>query len=155
MTAMSEIDITFATHNTEELHPPRRLSQAERKLLDRLLSVDFEAHDKVREQLERVQVGAVCTDCPTIWFEPGPLPRELIIERRGKPLQGIVSCELEGGDRDGVPISVLLHVYGGHLDKLEVVRADGKPILEMPGAENFDVICSQRPPDGAVGPPTC
>jgi hypothetical protein len=44
---------------------------------------------------------------------------------------------------------VLLHVIEGRLAELEVFRADGKPIIQMPPAENFQFV--EQPLLGSMG----
>ena len=94
---------------------PLDLNSDERALLEFLLTAEFPGRSELLDQAQHVQaVGDCDCGCGTI---------DLGVEGRVVPAQaheGLVPVEAYG-ERNGVPLEVLLFVRGGLLSSLEIV----------------------------------
>jgi len=114
----------------------RPLREDERRLLERLLDDHpFEGRDQLREQLEWT------TARPIAEYRDNYGSIELHVSD-GPPSSGRRRVPVEGEyrDDDGIPVWLLLHVSReGFLRELEIVRADGKPLISPPAPERLEV----------------
>jgi hypothetical protein len=112
---------------TADLRP---LSEAERAIITRLLSLDFPGRDGLAEQLRSASVRPV--------DEYG----SLAIETSGRPasVHKRIPVEAEGRDEDGVAVYLLLHVVDGLASELEIYKADGSPLLRKVDASSLQVF---------------
>ena len=109
----------------------RPLAEEERKLIKRLLELNFEGRDALAQQLatataKRLENGALILEIP----ESAPLA----------VVRGRVPVEAEGVDEDGVRLHFLLHVVAGRLAELELYRDDGQRIRSIPEAAGLRVF---------------
>lgn len=118
------------TERTSE-EPLRELTDLERGYLERLLTVDFPGREQVAKQLESVVARRI--------DEEGSV--ELVTQSsESANVTKRVPVEGESSDADGVPIYFLLHVVESQVRELEIYKADGSPIKQMPAPEQVDVI---------------
>jgi Domain of unknown function (DUF6984) len=95
----------------------RELTEYETSLLNRMLENDFPGRDELRAQVEDCLVETVESygdDYGSIRFKAG-------VEAPG-PGWHNVAVTATAMDRDGIPISYLLHVIDGSLLELEIVK---------------------------------
>jgi hypothetical protein len=113
--------------------PFREINNYERNLLKKILTFAFEGKEEIRQQLANAKVRTleVGDNYGSIEFEINPAAKKVVTTQR-------VPIELEGYDKDSVPISILLHVANGIVDELEIFKADGTPIAIFPSAEDFN-----------------
>lgn len=102
----------------------------ERKLLARLLSVDFQGRSAIIDQLRDAQVRTI--------DEFGSLE---ILSTSGphSEVKQSVPVEATGADSDGVEVYALLHVHNGRVQELERYKADGSPIKVWPPADELEI----------------
>jgi len=99
----------------------RRLTDAERTIGERLLSQDFPGRDELLVQWRQ------CRAC-TI-DEDGGLAF-MVDDSAAAPVSCRIPVEARYVDRDGMEVSVLLHVVAGKLNELEIYRSDSKRIID-------------------------
>ena len=114
----------------------RALQDGERRLLETLLDHhDFGGRDQLRGQLESTTARLI----PEYQDSYGSI--ELLVSS-GTPSSGHLRVPVEGQylDDDGIPVWLLLHINGeGFMCELEIVRADGKPLIFTPSPERLEV----------------
>jgi hypothetical protein len=118
------------SHQTSE-EPLRPLTSIERSYVERLLTVDFPGREQIAEQLQSVLARRIDAE-GSIEFVPQSSVRADVMKR--------VPVEGESADVDGVPIYFLLHVVESQVRELEIYKADGSPIKQMPPPEHVDVV---------------
>ena len=116
---------------TSEEQSLRELTSLERRYLDRLMSAEFPGREQVSEQLRSV-LGRRIDDAGSIELVPQGKVHANVTKR--------VPVEGESADVDGVPIYFLLHVVDGQVRELEIYKADGSSIAQMPAPEQIEVI---------------
>lgn len=138
--------ITFGSekHHMEELLCPRPLSGWEETIIDRIVGCATGERNALHSQLRTASVVGECRHCPTVWLKVDAASSQPLRSARGELRFGIASCESEGRDLDGMPISILLHLNGGLVSELEVFRGDSEPLLAMPRPEPLNIV---RPDD--------
>lgn len=109
----------------------RQLTSKERALLGVLLSAPFEGRDDVVRQLQTATVTEI-DDSGSLEFHVSSPARANVRHR--------VPVSAEAPDLDGVPVAALLHVVDGKVKELEIYKADGSPIEQMPEPGDFDVF---------------
>lgn len=114
----------------------RPLQDDERRLLETLLNHHpFDGRDQLREQLESTTARLI----PDYHDNYGSI--ELHVSN-GPPSSGRYRVPVEGQylDDDGIPVWLMLHINReGFLCELEIVRADGKPLISIPRPERLEV----------------
>ena len=111
---------------------PRKLTFIESAFLKRMLDYDFEGKEVINEQiLSAKAIGLNSVDK----FGSISLSTKSKVKAR---VSSRVPIELEGKDKDGVPIAVLLHVIDGSIAELEIYKADGSPIIHLPPIVEFE-----------------
>lgn len=122
--------------NGEQAGAFRPLEDNERRLLEALLDHHpFNGRDQLREQLGSTTARLI----PEHHDNYGSI--ELRVSS-GPASSGRYRVPVEGqyADADGIPVWLLLHVNReGFLCELEIVRADGKPLIHGPTAERLEV----------------
>jgi hypothetical protein len=103
----------------------RPLTDHERQLVEKLLSVEFPGCEVLRAQLKTARVSTIDQDGSLEFRVSGPPAN---VEQR-VPTEGYYFDAEGAGQRPAVHL--LLHVVGGMLNELEVYKDDGSPI-EMP-----------------------
>ena len=121
-------------HHTVPVRPPRPLTEHERQIADRLLSIQFPGREGLQQQLATAHIDGLCScGCPSIIFSvPDSVP-SADVKRR-------IPVEAEVPDKDGVTIHILLHVQDGKLRELEFYRDDGEPIIAVPDPGGLHVF---------------
>lgn len=109
----------------------RESSEAERKLLARLLEVNFPGKIAVESQIEQVRVRTI-DENGSLELSPQAGIRAEVARR--------VPVEGEFPDADGVTIHVLLHVVKGFVAELEVYKEDGSQVIKMPPADALQLM---------------
>ena len=114
----------------------RPLRNEERRLLEALLDHHpFDGRDQLREQLESTTarlIGEYHDNYGSIELRVSNGPSSSA--RRRVPVEG------QYLDHDGIPVWILLHINReGFLCELEIVRADGKPLISTPEPERLEV----------------
>jgi len=135
------VEFMWDKHMNYAIDPPRELNDWERAVLDRLLSVPFPGHEAGVTQLPELRVDIACSHCPSVWFVKDVPATRPVVGPDGKPLVGILPCELEGHDVDGMYMSVLVHVRNGFLRGIDAFRGDLKPFWEIPDPARLDIVC--------------
>lgn len=114
----------------------RPLQDDERLLLETLLNHHpFDGRDQLREQLESTTARPI----PEYQDNYGSI--ELHVSN-GPPSGGRYRVPVEGQylDDDGIPVWLMLHVNReGFLCELEIVRADGKPLISASLPERLEI----------------
>ncbi len=111
----------------------RNLTEAELILLKRLLEAPMD--DDEREKLMGQLADCLVREVQEYNDNYGSIEFEC-----ARPLgEHYTVAEAHGKDSDGADVYILLCVSNGELHEMEVVRADGRPLLNMPSAEDFDV----------------
>jgi len=102
---------------------PRKLSDYEKKLLERLLSNDFAGRDPVAAQIEDALVRQLdAHGCLDFEVSAGPPA----FTRFRVPVEG------EFEDEDGITIHVLLHIVNHRVKTLEIYKEDLSEVRRMP-----------------------
>ena len=118
----------------------RPLAEAERALLLRVVQGIESGFAELRAQLEHARVVGVCEcGCRTLALEVERVAPPACVARR-------LPLEAEAVDADG-PVWVAVRVADGYLRQLDIMRADLRPLTEIPPAASiivFDV------PAGAI-----
>jgi hypothetical protein len=112
----------------------RGLKTNEKAILERLLQDSFRGRDEIRAQVAQSRVREIAEykdNYGSLEFEVMGGPKAAVAER--VPVDGMAL------DADGVPIEFLLHVVDGVLRELEIVKADGSPIVRRPQAADLTV----------------
>ncbi len=112
----------------------RKLTVEERKLLTKLLQVEFTGHETLILQLEGVVVEEL---------GPPNAPYLRLVVSDDAPLADVarrVPIEAVAPDADGMTIHFLVHVLEGRLSELEIFREDSKEILSVPPADAVQVL---------------
>ncbi len=129
-------DIMKSSMNGEKAPAFRALQDDERKLLETLLDHHrFEGRDQLRGQLDSTTARLISESQDNY----GSI--ELHVSN-GPPSSGRYRVPVEGQylDADGIPVWLLLHVNReGFMCELEIVRADGKPLISTPTPERLEV----------------
>jgi hypothetical protein len=108
--------------------PPswRKLTEAERRLLDRLLSNPFAGRDELATQVELATISRIDSEGRLQFRTTGP---DAPVAQR-VPVEG---SYLDGStDPFGPAVHLLLHVVNGRLHELEVYKDDGSDIVVGP-----------------------
>lgn len=106
--------------------PPRDFTPEETSVIEKLLCVEFEGRNALKEQLNHTKVIGNCScGCRSILLSSGSLAPMLSPSQR-------IPVEMESMDDDGVPVLFLLHVIEGYVSELEVFRADSEPLIKIP-----------------------
>jgi hypothetical protein len=113
-----------------KLSKPRDLSSDELKILNKMLSVEFEDKDIIINQLNTAKVISYCScGCRTIDIQvDNNLP--------GYDYKIRVQIELKTLSKNGIPIIASIHIVNGYICELEVYRADSKQIDEDINLDN-------------------
>ena len=101
----------------------RPLLVAERELLQRLLSADFEGAQGLSRQLRGTVVQSIDHNGSLRIRSLDATP--VLVARR-------IPVEASYADADGVTVHVLVHVIGGLLEELEVFREDSGDVMVAP-----------------------
>jgi hypothetical protein len=106
------------------LKESRELSITEWKILNKMMSVDFDGKDILLIQLKTARVISYCPcGCQTVDIQVSKNSPKYEYTKR-------VPVELKVFSEDKVPIIASLHVVNGYISELEIVRADSKEINE-------------------------
>ena len=119
----------------EKPAPFRPLRDDERRLLERLLSHRFDGQDQLRGQLESTTARLI------VEYKDNYGSIELHVSN-GPPSSGRYRVPVEGQylDDDGIPVWLMLHIdHEVFMCELEIVRADGKPLISTPRPERLEV----------------
>jgi len=114
----------------------RPLQDDERRLLETLLDHHpFDGRDQLREQMEWTTARLI------LEHQDNYGSIELHVSK-GPASNGLYRVPVEGQclDDDGIPVWLLLHINReGFMCELEIVRADGKPLMSTPKPECLEV----------------
>ena len=112
----------------------RELTDWERQVLDRLLSVSFEGSEELRRQIPVVRVTAHPErDLPSVGLRVDHIRAPAARSDLRVPVQAI------GKDADGMEILFLLHVDRGYIRELEIFRGDSGGIQAVPPPQTLVV----------------
>jgi hypothetical protein len=98
----------------------RRITEREKRLVERLLSGTFEGAEELRSQLTDARVRTL-DESGSIEFAPCSAGAPSAVSQR-------VPAEGEVVDTDGVVIHVLVHVIDGLIRELELHKEDGSAV---------------------------
>ena len=108
----------------QKLNIPRKLYEDEWKILNKMLSVDFDGKDAIADQLKTAEVICYCScGCKTIDIQVDENMPSYEYEKR-------VPVGLKTISTDGVPIIASIHIVNGYICELEIYRADSEKIEE-------------------------
>lgn len=102
----------------------RKPSDRERKILERLVYLDFTGTQALRNQLDGILVRSLddSDNYGSIELRASDSKKAEVSQR--------IPVEAHAQDKDGVKIEALLHIRDGMLHELEFLKSDGSPILE-------------------------
>jgi hypothetical protein len=104
----------------------RKLTEAEKRVLDRLLSSPFAGREELAAQADRATVSRIDREGSLQFRTVGPLaPVSQRVPVEGRYLDG-------SDDPLGPAVNLLLHVVDGRLHELEVYKDDGNDIVVGP-----------------------
>jgi len=123
----------------------RALSDDERRLLDFLLSAEFEGRDALRRQAASARTaGTSCTcGCPSFYLNPD---RSLA----SAPVTERVPVEAHGRDPGGHLVGVLLFVDDGYLSELEVFGYESPEFAGLPRPDDLEISQWGKPDEDGV-----
>ncbi len=121
--------------NPNTIDPPRELRADERAVLEKLLSIHFPGVEALRQQIPYTRVREECgCGCPSVWLD---------VDRAQAPqaeTDGSVPVEaFAPAPDDSTLIWIMLHVWEGFLDELELVPPEEDSPFPMPRAESLQV----------------
>lgn len=102
-------------------------------LLRQLLQDDFHGREELRAQLNHVKLISL----DDISGDGSGVIELIVTDGPPAEVESRLVAEVTATDKDSVPISALLFVDDGKLHLLDIYRADGNPIVQMPSAEEF------------------
>ena len=116
--------------NPGTIDPPRELRVDERAVLEKLLSVDFPGVEELRLQIPHTRVRDECgCGCPSVVFT---------VDKTAAPPAAVeTNIPVEGFARPW--IHIMLFVWEGFLDELEVMGSRGKFPKRLPDAESIEL----------------
>jgi hypothetical protein len=118
---------------------PRRLSDAERRILAALLGPEFDGVRALREQAEAAEVVGRCDcGCPTVELRTGGPPAVALHQRRLSPVEGRIASA-----NDEPPGEILLFLEDGRLASMEFVYYTSVPPDVWPDLDKVTVIQRQ------------
>lgn len=101
-----------------ELEKPRELCADERKVLNKMLSVEFKGKSIILRQLKTAKVVSYCPcGCKTVDIQVNLNSPQYKCMKR-------VPVELRTLSKPGIPIIASIHVINGYVNELEIYRAD-------------------------------
>ncbi len=104
----------------------RKLTEAEKRVLDRLLSSPFAGREELAAQADRATVSRIDREGSLQFRTVGPLaPVSQRVPVEGRYLDG-------SDDPLGPAVNLLLHGVDGRLHELEVYKDDGNDIVVGP-----------------------
>jgi CBS domain containing-hemolysin-like protein len=106
----------------------RKLTDSERRVVDRLLAEDFPGRVAIIEQINQSLVRQIDED-GSLEFDGGAGP--IAVSKFRIPVEG------EAEDVDGVPIHILLHVVDGRVKELEIYKDDSSTPIKIPEPEEI------------------
>ena len=112
----------------------RELTEAERKLLEWLITNGTDDAPAYASQLPQVKVVGCCKcGCPSL---------DLAVGGKRSRTHGIstVLAEVGGHSPEGVPVIVILHACEGEISLLEVVSTDETREFSLPTPEMIDEV---------------
>lgn len=113
---------------TDKSRSWRKLTEAEQRVLERLLSSPFAGRDELAVQADRASVSRIDRAGSLQFRTVGPsAPVSQRVPVEGRYLDG-------SDDPLGPAVHLLLHVVDGHLHELEVYKDDGSDIVVGPFA---------------------
>jgi hypothetical protein len=114
-----------------KLPDARKVNNAERSILNRILELPFPGSETIAEQLRNFLVVPI-DDNGSLDFliEDGPKAR----------VHNSVPVEAEAEDIDGTTIHLLLHVIEGITRGLEVYKDDSSRVIRMPEPSEFRIF---------------
>jgi hypothetical protein len=126
------------TDRWRRVEPPRSLNKWEQQILSKLLSAPFEGHEELRAQIGEARVYEESPSDPSVmlWVDPSTPGAKA---SDGGPRSGVVPFELFSRTAGDVPIWALLDTRDGRLYYLDVQRADGVPLQELPEPTNMQL----------------
>ena len=115
----------------------REMGGSERRILDKLLSVEFPGRDELRVQAATALVSPIGADgVPAFVFkidDEAPLAA----------VRGRIPVEALSNAIPGKVVHCLLHVVDGRLSELEFFREDGTQIKKLPNADDLIVSANR------------
>ena len=108
----------------------RPLTPAERAIIEKLFEAEFPGRDELRLQLKSAVAKQLLQD--------GTLELRCL-EGPAAPVKFRLAVEGYMTDSDGVPIFVMLFADRGYMSLLEIAKADGSQIIDMPTAATITV----------------
>jgi hypothetical protein len=109
----------------------RTLSETERQLLERLLSVDVPGRPELLLQVKEALVKPIDGN--------GSL-RFVIKSDVVAPVARRIPVEAQCQDNDGMWIHALLHVVNGKISELEIYKDDSSPVIKRPTRDEWDLV---------------
>ena len=100
----------------------RKLTELEKKIINKLLSSHFEGNELLQKQLINCEASNTNDDDNYGSIYLHPLSDHPALVNLRVPVEGLAA------DSDGGTINILLHVEDGFLNELEIVKLEGTPI---------------------------
>ena len=113
----------------------RKLNTIETEIFNKLLERDFPGADEIKDQIKNCE-AKIIRDYNDNWgsIEIRTNSKKMADVESRIPVQGILY------DSDGVPIEVFLHVIGGFINELEIVKVGQSPMKTIPDVKNMKVV---------------
>jgi hypothetical protein len=115
----------------------RQLTDLERDILNKLLSLPFPGSSILKEQIEN------CEAKPT--EDPDNYGSIYLLTKSSKKADTQRRVPVEGlaDDADGGQIDIILHVEDGFVSELEIVKLDGSPIKGAIDPTKIEVVLNE------------
>jgi len=110
----------------------RHLTEFEKALLDKLLSISFIGRDELVAQIQLALVRQVDEE-GSVEFNIDSSTPSAQVERR-------IPIEMQAKDQDGIWVHALLHVVHGRVKELALYKDDSSRIVEKPQLEDWELI---------------
>ena len=117
---------------------PRELTEYEKGVLNKLLTVNFQGKEKLLIQLKSAKVAGYCRcgdkNCKTIMIQvENDITNKASVETN-------VPVEGQGADVDGIPIMFMLFVTDGYMSALDIIKPGDAGIQSLPSVPQLQVF---------------
>lgn len=117
----------------------RKLTEEEKKIIEKLLERDFPGREEIRKQVFSALVRTISEyndNFGSLEFKVASGNEAKVTSRI--PVSGVVN------DIDGIPVEVYLHVIDGKIDELEIVKVDNSDLKGQLDPSQMKIITDQE-----------
>ena len=134
MASLTLVQPILGPNDEDRVMQFRKLTDIERRIVDRLLAEDFPGREAILKQINQSVVKQLDED-GSLEFDVGMSP--IAVSKFRIPVEGATE------DVDGIPIHILLHVIDGRIKELEVYKEDSSAVIKMPDPEQLRLFRPQ------------